>query len=155
MLAWTQAATAACALAAIWYDVRYRRAPNGLVLLTAALAALLLFVSQPLWPGLTWHMAVLSALVGLAVFALFYALGWMGAGDAKFFAVTGLLAGPVGLGIVWVVASLLGGLHALAITLGGRTLQAARGRGIPYAAYMGCGILLLLWLRPGIEAAQH
>lgn len=154
-MTWTQAATAACALAAIWYDVRYRRAPNGLVVLTAALAAVLLLVSQPLWPGLTWPMAVLAALAGLAVFLLFYALGWMGAGDAKFFAVTGLLAGPFGLGIVWLVASLLGGVHAVAITVRGRPAQAARRRGIPYAAYMGCGILLLLWLRPGIEAAQH
>lgn len=155
MLAWAQSVSVVCALAAVWYDFRHRRVPNVLVLLTAALAVVLLASGQPIWPGLTWSAAVLAALLGLALFSWMYALSFMGAGDVKYFAVAGLLVGPWGLCFVWLVSSLLGGIHAVVIRLRRRAGEAAAARGIPYAAYMAFGILLLLWLRSGIEAARN
>ena len=154
MLAWAQIATVVCTLAAVWQDVQHRRVPNALVLLVVALAVVLLASGQPVWPGLTWFSAMLAAVVGLIVFGWFYARGLMGAGDVKFFAASGLLVGPFGLCLVWLVASLLGGLHAVAIHLRGRAGRPARARGVPYAAYMAAGILLVLSLRSGIEAMR-
>jgi prepilin peptidase CpaA len=154
MLAWAQITIVVCALAAVWYDFRHRRIPNALVLITTALAVWLLVSEQALWPGLTWKGAGIAAIAGFALFAWFYARGLMGAGDVKYFAVAGLLVGPWGLCLVWLVASLLGGVHAVTIRLRGGQEHPAAKRGIPYAGYMAIGILLMLPLRTGIEAAR-
>lgn len=125
--------------------------------------------------GLLWMWAVrgapfpgmhlTGAVVGLAALLPFYALGWMGAGDVKYFAVLGLLLGMPALLPIWVVSSLLAGAHAGCVLLAPglrttlplrmqwlharaqeqwqarpfvRQIHASRqGRaGIPYAAYL-------------------
>lgn len=151
MPAWAWVAVIACTFAVIGYDCAARRVPNALVLAGGMLATVLLLTGHTVWPGLSWIVAVGSGGAGLLVFGLFYARRWMGAGDVKFFAVAGLLVGPVGLCLVWLTASLLGGLHALVLALRARRYPEAVGRGIPYAAYMAVGLLLLMALRPGIE----
>ncbi|WP_058835084.1 A24 family peptidase [Luteimonas abyssi] len=106
--------------------------------------------------------ALLGLAIGVAVLLPFHLLGWMGAGDVKYFGVIGLLLGPQALPAVWVVASLIAGGHA-ALLLAGRLrvlrwlhplrtdaetpLSAAshrpgrvRTRGIPYAAYLSVGV---------------
>lgn len=105
-------------------------------------------------------------LLGLCSLLPFYVMRWMGAGDVKFFAVLGFLLGWQALLPVWIGASLLAGVHAVAV-YGWRSLrlhlplrltllqhnvaqhrvlapalhqvQQARGgrQGIPYAAYLG------------------
>ncbi|MGE6334610.1 A24 family peptidase [Stenotrophomonas sp. NPDC077659] len=146
-------------------DLYARRVPNAWLLAACALALPVLVAGQFQAPPLPWPMHLLGAVIGLAALLPFHAIGWMGAGDVKFFAVLGLLLGWQALLPVWVVASLVAGVHAV-VALGARQLaahlpmrlqlqvdrasahwqahpaarcmQAARqGRhGIPYAAYL-------------------
>lgn len=109
--------------------------------------------------------ALAGLVVGLLVLLPFHIFGWMGAGDVKFFAVLGFLLGGKALLPIWIVASLLGGMHALCILATRRAgagmqslltrvastrawrqvLVARQGRtGLPYAAYMALGALLTL-----------
>ena len=92
----------------------------------------------------------------------------MGAGDVKFFAVLGVLLGPAALIPVWLIASLLAGMHAIVwylqrrqvLTLLPRLGQVAQqvtysafyqrlierrnGRaGIPYAAYLALAAVMV------------
>ena len=93
----------------------------------------------------------------------------MGAGDVKFFATLGFLLGGKALLPIWIIASLLGGVHAVIILvfrvlmrysgsglaalqaqviewhLWQRVLIAREGRkGLPYAAYMAIGALITM-----------
>lgn len=147
------------------HDLYARRVSNRGLLLAAgvALAALA-------WQ---WLMAgrgfpgthLLGFALGLLSLLPFYAIGWMGAGDVKYFAVLGLLLGAAPLLPVWIIASLLAGAHAMCVIVArrlapalshgafstvssgpvSRRLQpviaqwrhARQGRvGIPYAAYL-------------------
>lgn len=107
-------------------------------------------------------MALVGLLIGLLAMLPFYVFGWMGAGDVKFFAVLGFLMGAKALLPIWIIASLIGGVHAIALLLSrhagpwGQALQAQwagtrlwqrvlvarQGRkGLPMAAYMAVGAL--------------
>jgi prepilin peptidase CpaA len=135
------------------------------------MVALLLGAGWMIWSWLKnnnavpW-MAAFSLLIGLLVLLPFYVMRWMGAGDVKFFATLGFLLGGKALLPIWIIASVLGGLHAVAIVLSRlvsrhagsglaamqaqvgqsllwqRVLAARDGRkGLPYAAYMAIGAL--------------
>jgi len=110
---------------------------------------------------------LLGFALGLLSLLPFYAIGWMGAGDVKYFAVLGLLLGAAPLLPIWIIASLLAGAHAMCVIVGRRLAprlaglpladasgpltrrlqpviaqwrQARQGRvGIPYAAYLALG----------------
>jgi len=163
------ASVALLALITITYDFRSRRVPNWLVAAGLVLSVVLV-TCGPIWAlAYDWHDVLLGGAIAFACFLPLYAVGWMGAGDVKFFAVAGMLAGWHGLVAVWLIASLLSGIHALVILLLQRmdaaaptawmamrmvpaltrwqTAQAGR-RGIPYAAYMAIGLLCLEWVPP-------
>ncbi|WP_297356563.1 prepilin peptidase, partial [Paraburkholderia sp.] len=72
--------------------------------------------------------AALGALVGLCALMPFFALGVMGAADVKVFAVLGAWCGMHALLGLWIVASLLGGCHAVWLLISTRTRLAAIGR---------------------------
>ncbi|WP_198087318.1 prepilin peptidase [Variovorax sp. E3] len=153
------------------YDFRQRRVPNWLVLAgaTVALAALALGM-QPF--GLEWSTALTGAAVGFGALLLFYAVGFMGAGDVKFAGALGLWVGLPALLPIWVGASLLAGLHSalwlalqrwpvaprLSLMLLGRTSTPpgdsastpARKRIVPYAAYLALATAVwMVWGRQG------
>ncbi|MHA7684694.1 prepilin peptidase [Cupriavidus sp. PET2-C1] len=153
--------------AIIWTDFAYRKVPNAVLVATIVAMSLALAFGPAPEPGLISRL--LGFLVGLLVMLPVYALGRMGAGDIKFFAVTGLFTGPTGLVTVWVVGSLLALAHALLVRMqagavwavwrdhfasllqrgGGMSVpgaarHAAEARGIPYAAYLAIG--LLVWM---------
>lgn len=147
-------------------DLYARRVLNRW-LLGALLLGTLLLAWQSMHHGIA-HAAPHAAglLLGLCSLLPFYVIRWMGAGDVKFFAVLGFLLGWQALLPVWIGASLLAGVHAVAV-YGWRSLrlhlplrltllqhnvaqhrvlapalhqvQRARGgrQGIPYAAYLG------------------
>lgn len=104
----------------------------------------LVFSRQPL--QLTWVHALAGGLGGLLALTLFYAMGVMGAADVKFATALGLWIGPWPLLWVWVGASLLAGVHALALLAWRfRTgLPRTRKREIPYAAHMA--VVTMGWL---------
>jgi len=138
------------------------------------LAALVLGAGWMIWVW-TQHdaappwMALVGLLVGFLVLLPFYVMRWMGAGDVKFFATLGFLLGGKALLPIWIIASLLGGVHAVIILvfrflmrdsgsglaalqaqviewhLWQRVLIAREGRkGLPYAAYMAIGALITM-----------
>jgi len=98
------------AVAVIYYDVRFRRIPNVLVL-TALVAGLAINISFRGAPG------ALSSLAGLAVafvpMFLMHVFGAMGAGDVKLFAAVGAVVGISLVPLTFVVVVMLGGLLAV------------------------------------------
>jgi prepilin peptidase CpaA len=138
------------------------------------LSALVIDAVYLVWSWIEQSVAPLLAasvglLIGLLVLLPFYVMRWMGAGDVKFFATLGFLLGGKALLPIWIIASVLGGLHAVAIVLSRlvlrhagsglaalqvqvgqsllwqRVLAARDGRkGLPYAAYMAIGALLTM-----------
>jgi prepilin peptidase CpaA len=144
-------------------DLHARRVPNTW-LWTALLAATVLFgtlwalgrIAAP-WPSL------LGFAIGLLILLPVYAMGWMGAGDVKYFAVLGFLLGAKALLPVWIIASLLAGIHAVFLVVSrfyrpqavqalhaahdkddGRTILKSRP-GTPYAACLSAGALIVLF----------
>lgn len=169
----TVLASLACALCVpvALCDLYARRVPNRLLL--AALVAAMLALGWMQADAIAWRSAALGLLCAAALLPC-YAIGWMGAGDVKFFGVLGALVGPSALLAIWIVASLLAGVHAMAVLAtprlltrlplglrfamenGHARLQAwpphrrmrdARGgrRGIPYASYLAGAALLYVF----------
>jgi prepilin peptidase CpaA len=97
---------------AIHFDLLHRRVPNWLVLCGAAAAGVsLLLDSQPF--GISGTAAFTGAMAGFIFLLIFYATGFLGAGDVKFAGVLGLWVGWQTLVPIWVGASLLAGVHAV------------------------------------------
>lgn len=155
------------AVLAITWDIRSRRVPNWLVAAGIVLSVVLIKFGGVEALAYDWQDFWLGGLIAFACFLPLYVMGWMGAGDVKFFTVTGLLAGWHGLIAVWLVSSLIAGLHGLAIVmlrhfdvsspsawlvmrlcpaLERWDVARAGRRGIPYAAYMAIGLLSLPWV---------
>lgn len=130
------------------------------------------------WMGWLWMQrmsgppwtALAGLLIGLVALLPFHVFGWMGAGDVKFFATLGFLLGSKALLPIWIIASVLGGMHAAillvarknGVSMAGvvammqtslrasrlwhRVLAARQGRkGLPYAAYMAIGAMCTLY----------
>jgi prepilin peptidase CpaA len=123
------------ALAVAW-DLRERRIPNRLVAAYAALGLGLAAASGLHGLG----EAAVGAVAGFALLALPFALGFVGAGDAKFFAAVGAYLGP-GL-TLW--AFLFG--TALGAPIAAVALWRPRGGrpGIPYAVPLALGTVVTL-----------
>jgi len=153
----------------IFSDTCMRRVPN-LWLLAALLVGTLALALPDGWVASGhWATPWIGLLAGFLVLLPMYACGWMGAGDVKFFATLGFLLGARALLPIWVIGSLLCGVHALLVVMarapmvqmlpGWNTVQLryadsawaqrlarARGnrQGLPYAAYLGIGALITL-----------
>lgn len=142
-------------VAVAWSDWRRRRIPNALLAagLTSALLGLW-FQGQTLF-GVGPLSCLAGVLAGLLLMLPLHALGILGAGDVKLFAVIGALVGPSGLVVVWLVASLLAGLHAwLWLTaqrlMPHRVLVPAAGAfgRLPYGLHLAAGVAWIA-LQPG------
>jgi prepilin peptidase CpaA len=120
---------------AAFEDIRRRNIPNWINV--GALGAALLYqtISRG-WAGL--GMAVSGAVIGFAVFLIFYWLGAMGGGDIKLMAAFGGLLGPPGILLAAVLAALIGALMAAA------ALAWSRRSTIPYAPAIVLGAWLAL-----------
>ncbi|TAM20516.1 MAG: prepilin peptidase [Rhodanobacter sp.] len=151
-------------------DIYARRVPNTYLLATALLGAGVIGIvwiqgsGGPPWP------ALLGLTIGFVVLFPAYVFGWMGAGDVKFFGTLGFLLGAKALLPIWIIGSLLAGIHAVASLLsrhglcrvvpgwqatqlwasaspfGQRIAVARQGRtGLPYAAWLGVGTLIVVF----------
>jgi prepilin peptidase CpaA len=98
------------AISVIYYDVRFRRIPNVIVL-TALIAGFTLNISLRGTPG------ALSSLGGFAVafvpMFLMHIFGAMGAGDVKLFAAIGAVVGLALVPMTFVVVVMMGALLAI------------------------------------------
>ncbi|RRU05297.1 A24 family peptidase [Stenotrophomonas sp. 278] len=160
-------------------DLYARRVPNAWLLAGAGGAALGLLGMQLAGRPAEVSDHLLGAAAGLVALLPFHLIGWMGAGDVKYFAVLGLLLGLHALLPVWLGASALAGAHVLCVVglprlrallplplqqLQARAAQqwrqhpalvqmqrARQGRvGIPFAAYLAFATLAwVLWPAAG------
>jgi prepilin peptidase CpaA len=117
-----QAVLVVVALVAAYYDARYRRIPNWIVLVGLVLGfGLNTFLYE--WSGLA--LAAKGFGLGLLVYLPLYLLRAMGAGDAKLMAAVGSLLGAANWFGVFIITAVLGGIAGLIVLLVQR--QVARG----------------------------
>ncbi len=153
----------------IAYDLMFRRVPNSLLLLALLVHIGYMTLGGSGFLGIDVWRSLMGAAIALLVFVPLYALRIMGAGDVKFLMVLGVLLGVRGLFAVWVMGSLIAGVHAIAFytspiwmkymppgmhqviqnvgnsQLYQHMLNGRQGRkGSPYAAYLAIGVLLYL-----------
>ncbi|AMO98748.1 type IV leader peptidase family protein [Collimonas arenae] len=139
-------------------DCLFRRVPNMWLMIALLMQSGCLLLLGKGFNGIGWVSAVSGLTVGLVFFLPLYALRAMAGGDVKFFAVLGFLLGLSALLPVFLIASLIAGIHAAAIYLSRYGLAPSlqllvmrmtrwppyqwmlekRGNrvGIPYAAYL-------------------
>ncbi|GGB97789.1 membrane protein [Oxalicibacterium flavum] len=153
--------------AVIIYDLLFRRVPNWLLLAAFMSHVGWLVVMGNGLNGIDIWQSLIGGFVGLVLFLPFYALHAMGAGDVKFFALLGLMMGVSALLPIWLIGSVIAGLHAVAWHVASRQLvmlpawnlltdkvtgnswyqamlKNRKGRrGIPYAAYLAIGAIAI------------
>jgi len=104
---------------AAWVDLRARRIPNALVA-SGIVAALML---QGWVHGIAGLAAAAAGIaLGLGLMVPFYALGAMGAGDAKLMAMVGAFVGAKGVLAAAVLTFLVGGVLSLGVAFARGTL---------------------------------
>lgn len=98
-----------------FFDYKYRRIPNWLIVFGLICGvALNAFQNSSLLIG-----SLLGFVAGIGVLFIPFALGWIGAGDVKFFGVIGALLGVSWLPRVFFYAALAAGAIALGYVIGG------------------------------------
>jgi prepilin peptidase CpaA len=148
---------------ACWSDLRARRIPNTLVLVTAAVGFAFGVAGQGWLDGLT--RAGSGLVTGLAIWLPFFVFGMLGAGDVKLFAASATflgaraaiegalytaLSGGV-LAAIFMIAN--SGLAATAFRISHAANQpmllrqepSTHGRRLPYALAIAAGVLTALW----------
>src|ERR1043166_490256 len=92
------------------FDLRERRIPNWLVLVALTGGSVLNF-----WQGLPQLLSSLEGFgLGVGIFLIPFALGWLGAGDVKLLGAVGAVLGAHWLPRVIFYSALVGGVFALA-----------------------------------------
>ena len=122
------------------FDIRTARIPN-LLTFGAAAAALVYLSASNGWPGLAE--AIEGWGVGVLLFAPFFALGGMGAGDVKLLGAIGAWLGPRETLWVALYASMAGGVMALIVAVANGYLR---------RAFVNLGMLITYWRIVGIRA---
>ncbi|RQO34660.1 hypothetical protein DBR37_09750 [Herminiimonas sp. KBW02] len=155
----------------IGYDFLFRRVPNSLLLTALLVHSGYMLYARAGVLGTDLSQSLIGAGVALLVFVPLYAMRAMGAGDVKLLIVLGAVLGVSGLLTVWLIGSLIAGLHALLfyasqIWVGfippvihrvvqqvgqsdfyQRVVTVRQGRkGAPYAAYLAIGVLFHLMM---------
>jgi prepilin peptidase CpaA len=111
---------------AVLYDIRYRRIPNKLSLAGVVLGVMLHAVLSG-WSGAA--LAFASAMALLFGMFVFFAIGWLGAGDVKLLAAAGAIGGTLDTALSIAFATVvLGALMGLFLTALGGQLRRLGGK---------------------------
>lgn len=127
-----------------YWDLKFHRLPNPLVLTTLVIS-LIGFTSLAAAQG-SWH-RLLDAALGAATLMLLYflahVLGGMGMGDVKYASVTGLYLGWLGWGFIWWGTFIA--FFGAAILVCARScvpvLAQRRRNAIPFGPFMALGVV--------------
>lgn len=150
-------------IAACWTDLRARRIPNLLVVVTAT-AGIILAVATSSWLAGFAH-AGGGLLTGLAIWLPFFAFGMLGAGDVKLYAAASTFLGARSAVEGALYTALYGGLLAAMFMIATSGWSAAlfrigsaahepmllrqdtshQRRRMPYALAIAAGVLTALW----------
>lgn len=139
-------AASAILLQAAWTDLREYKISNPLILALASLFVLYAVLAAH-WVDLKWDLAF-AALMFLVLLA-FYAVGWIGGGDAKILAVAFLwtgLSGALPFAILLGILSIGHGLVAKRGWLKSQVTESGRGR-IPFAPAVAGALICTFVLR--------
>ena len=138
--------TSAVLLQAAWTDLREYKIRNELILALAGLFVLYTILTGQ-WANLKWDVAF-AALMFVVMLA-FYALGWMGGGDAKILGVAFFWTGFSGALPFAVLLALFSSAHAIAAKLGWVKSQvtATGGRRIPFAPSIAGALICTFMLK--------
>ena len=109
------------AVAVLYYDLRYRRVPNRLILGAAAAGLTLSTVGG--WSAS--RAALCGMMLGIVLLYPAFLLGMVGGGDVKTLAVIGIAAGPDLLWSSFICGVAAGGLAGILVLLAGRLRRAA------------------------------
>lgn len=154
-----QLALTVWAIGLAYEDWRRRRLPNVLLLAGLLLGVVHWIAYGTLFLGNSISQGVLAAVVGLLSLLPLYAAGWMGAGDVKFCAVIGWLAGLQILLMVFLIGSILAGSLVLVLQvpscrrfMSGSGLDARLKARIPFGACLAVALIAFGagWIDPGI-----
>ena len=99
-----------------FFDLIARRIPNWLIAIGAATGLAI----NAFQGGHYFLQSLLGFVVGIAVLVLPFAMGWIGAGDVKFFGVMGAQLGIVFLPRIFLYSAIVAGVIALASLLSGK-----------------------------------
>lgn len=109
-------------VAAVW-DIRTRRIPNWLTLSTILAG---LAMHGVVGGARDMSIALVAALVGGGIFAIFFIAGGMGGGDVKLMAAIAAIVGFQSLFQIMVLTAIMGGVFAICLALAhGRLKQTA------------------------------
>lgn len=112
-------------------DVRARIIPNWLVIVIAAFAPVLWWVSgMSLWPDIAIQIGV--AIGFLALFSIFFALNAMGGGDVKLIAALALWFPAIAFLQLLMVMSILGGIITLGMWVREKARKSGKNIEVPY-----------------------
>lgn len=139
-------------------DAATLRIPNALILYLLAGYGATVALTGPGWTDLA-----ASAAVGIAILAfgtILFARGWMGGGDVKLLAVTGLWLGPAATPALLLLTAIAGGLLTLGLITGRAVAAHCRGgdrvaalhasmERVPYGIAIAAAALAVVVLRPG------
>ena len=156
---WSLITVVFCAAVA-YFDIRFRRIPNRLLVSMLAVCLVCFLYVDVIGKadsGLTiyWSSAFTGFTVGLAFFFPFWRLGLVGAGDVKLLAVLGFMCGLHGLWQLVLIGCLLAGVHSCMLVLvRGRAVLGLWSEdktsriGVPLGAHLALATLLwMFWLK--------
>lgn len=124
-------------------DLRARIIGNGLNLAIAALAPAYWWATGlAFWPDIALQLGLALCVFGL--FALLFAMGWMGGGDVKLLTALSLWWPLIAMLKLLVVMSLIGGVLTLAFVAVHRLRQLKASPEIPYGVAIACAGLWVI-----------
>jgi prepilin peptidase CpaA len=101
---------------AVFFDLRVRRIPNWLILFGLGAGLIL-----NLYSGTSQFIySILGFFIGVGVFVVPFSLGWIGAGDVKYFGVIGAMLGMEWIPRVVFYSAVVAGIMAIGAALVGR-----------------------------------
>ena len=118
----------------VFFDLTVRRIPNWIIAFGLA-GGLLLNASQGF---AQFSHSLLGFIGGIAVFIVPFALGWMGAGDVKYFSVVGAL-----LGVEWLPRVLFYSIVAAGVLAAGQVAIGRFNSGFLKDAWTDCKLAIL------------